>query len=84
MARLDKRTSAFKACRGPYPWWEFEKMLFGLGFEELKAGKTGGSIRKYRHSKTGQIIRLHEPHDGEMGPDMVRRLQSDLSNGGWI
>jgi hypothetical protein len=54
----------------------------GLGYERI--GKTKGSVRKFFNQKSGHIIRLHEPHNGEMGIGMVRRLKDELSNKGLL
>jgi hypothetical protein len=85
MPKADRQKAAFRACRGrPYPWKDFERMLLGMGYQEKKSGKTSGSVRKYWNPVTNHLIRLHEPHDGVMGPDMVRRLQNDLSEAGLL
>jgi hypothetical protein len=82
MVQLPRLSASFKACSGPYPWRDFEKLLRGLGYEELPRGKTGGSRRKYKNTETGHLIMLDKPHDGEMGPSMVRRLQGELEDRG--
>ncbi|MDI6836960.1 MAG: type II toxin-antitoxin system HicA family toxin, partial [Rhizobiaceae bacterium] len=52
-------------------------------FVEKDAG--GGSRRKFVHSSTKQIIRLHEPHPGnEMKPYMVRQIRDQLIDQGLI
>lgn len=80
MASLAKLISELKGCTGPFPWRKFEQLLSGLGYRALKKGKTGGSRRKYFNDATRDLIFLHEPHDGEMGPDMVKRLRTELEN----
>lgn len=84
MAQLDKLKVAFKQCAGPYPWRKFEQLLNKLGYELLPTGKTAGSRRKFVNKKTLHLIQLHEPHNGEMGPGMVRRMQRDLEEYGLI
>lgn len=84
MTRQEKRLEAFKECEGTFSWSELEGLLIGLGYERIKAGKTGGSRRKYIHTETKQVIMLHEPHGDEMGKAMVKRLKEDLSSQGII
>lgn len=55
-----------------------------MGFDQLRAGKTGGSRRKFMHRTTKAMIWLDEPHDGEMRPSMVRRLQKQLEDMGLL
>ena len=57
-------------------------MLRALSYDELPRGKTAGSRRKFRNPNTNHLIMLHEPHDGEMKPGMVRRLRDDLEDRG--
>jgi hypothetical protein len=80
MARLDKIKARFKACRGPFPWDDFESLLGGLGYRRID--KSGGSQRRYYNEASGHLIMLHEPHDGEMGSAMVKRLQTELREKG--
>ena len=82
MAQLDKLKAAFKACNGPFRFSDFERLLRGLGYE--RTGKASGSGRKYFNKITGHLIMLHEPHSGEMGRGMVRRLQEELEGKGLL
>jgi hypothetical protein len=84
MAQLSDEIAAFRDCNGPYPYRDFKWLLAQLGYNEVKAGKTGGARRKFMHSKTGHQIWLHEPHDGEMRRGMVRKLQKELEFRGVI
>ncbi|WP_441241350.1 type II toxin-antitoxin system HicA family toxin [Tardiphaga sp. 768_D3_N2_1] len=84
MVHLPGLIEAFKACSGPYPWRDFEKMIRMLGYEELPTGKTGGSRRKYKNPHTGHIIILHKPHGPELGAGMVRNHRKELEDRGII
>ena len=84
MARLEHEIAAFKHCAGPFPWRDFARLLGQLGDEQKKAGKTSGSRRKYYNAKTGHLIMLDQPHDGEMRKGMVKRLQQELQDKGVI
>jgi HicA toxin of bacterial toxin-antitoxin, len=74
----------FKACSGPFPWRDFEKMIRHLGYEELPHGKTGGSRRKFRNPNSGHLIMLHKPHGPEIRTDLVRIYRTQLEESGII
>lgn len=84
MVQLPGLIEAFKACSGPYPWRDFEKMIRMLGYDELPTGKTGGSRRKFKNAETGHIIMLHKPHGAELGAGTVRTHRSELEARGII
>jgi hypothetical protein len=84
MARLEHEIAAFKYCAGPFSWRDFVRLLGQLGYEQKKAGKTSGSRRKYYNARTGHLIMLDEPHDGEMRRGMVKRLQQEMQDKGVI
>jgi hypothetical protein len=81
---LQKLKAAFRECNGPFSWRKFGQLLSELGYEQMKAGKTAGSRRKYHHPGTGHLIFLHEPHGDEMGGGMVKRLQQELEARGLL
>jgi len=82
MARLEKLARDFKACTGPYPFKDFERMIQAMGFGLVSGGKTGGSRRRYYNKERDKLLMLDEPHDGEMGFGMVKRLRKELEEGG--
>ncbi len=84
MSKIDKLTQSFRECRSIFRYCDFERLLAGTGFDRIRTGKTGGSRRKFLHSTTKVMIWLDEPHDGEMRPAMVRRLQVQLESLGLI
>lgn len=43
-------------------WNQLKGVLFSLGYEEVKTGKTGGSRRRFFHKGKDALITLHEPH----------------------
>ena len=45
-----------------FTWDELHAALLKLGFEEINNSKTGGSRRKFYHSKLELIVNLHKPH----------------------
>ena len=48
MVQLNKLKQAFKTCRGPYPWRDFEAMITGMGYlrHEPHDGEMGTSFVK--------------------------------------
>lgn len=84
MSQIDKLKRSFRDCRSTFRYCEFERLLSSVGFDQVRAGKTGGSRRKFMHPTTHVMIWLDEPHDGEMKPSMVRRLRLQLESLGLI
>jgi hypothetical protein len=84
MSQIDKLKHSFRDCRGSFRYCDFERLLTAVGFDQIRAGKTGGSRRKFMHRTTKGMIWLDEPHDGEMRPAMVRRLRLQLETLGLI
>ena len=82
MTRSEKMMAAFRSCRGPFPYRDFERLLLALGYVLVKSG--GGSSRKFYSEAQGDLIMLHEPHDGVMRPGMVKRLQDHLDARGLL
>ena len=54
----------------------------GLGYREMKRSKTGGSKRKFFNASTDHYLRLHEPHNGRMTRNMIKRLKQNLHDVG--
>lgn len=85
MARIDKVKEAFDSCTGPFPYAEFKWLIQRLGYEEVRTrGKTGGSRRRFYNADLNDVVTLHEPHDGEMKPYMVRLQQAHLRDKGLL
>jgi HicA toxin of bacterial toxin-antitoxin, len=84
MSQQEKLREAFKLCRGTFSYSDLERLLGSLGYIKARAGKTGGSRRKFIHQTTQAMIWLDEPHDGEMKPAMVRRIRVQLETLGLI
>ena len=61
MTRKEKLLRRFLSKPKDFTWEELVTLLSSLGFLEEKAGKTGGSRRRFG-SETGVIISLHKPH----------------------
>lgn len=85
MARNEKLLTAFIACSGTFPWRDFLKVVEHLGYREVTLkGRTRGSRRRFAHQDTRHVLIADAPHNGEMGPSMVKRLRRDLEEAGVI
>jgi hypothetical protein len=65
MSQKDKLIQRLKSKPKDFTWAELERLLKGLGYEEAKRGKTGGSRRRFIHPHAA-IISLHKPHPGNL------------------
>lgn len=61
MSRKEKLKERFLSVPKDFTWDELITLLAGLGFEEVKTGKTGGSRRRFINSAE-VMINLHKPH----------------------
>ena len=61
MSRLKKLQRRFSSIPKDFTWEELVKILSAFGYEEIIAGKTGGSRRKFKDIKNN-IISHHKPH----------------------
>jgi len=53
---------------------EMNKLLKGLGYREIRSGKTSGSRVAFFHEGKQHLIRLHKPHPSKN----LKRYQLDL------
>jgi hypothetical protein len=65
MSRRDKLIARLKGRPKDFTWDELVRLLEGLGYAEARAGKTGGSRRRFVHA-IAPIITLHKPHPGNV------------------
>ena len=61
MSRRDKLIARLKSRPRNLSWDELVRLLGLLGYVESKAGKTGGSRRRFVHPNAPAIA-LHRPH----------------------
>jgi len=81
MSRGQNLIDQFKNCKAAFPYKDLTTLLSRLGFEEKSTG--GGSKRKFVHTTTKRIIRLHEPHpDKNVKSYMVRQIREQLTEQG--
>jgi len=65
MTRRDKLIARFKGRPKDFTWEELVRLLEGLDYVEAKAGRTGGSRRRFVHP-AAPVIALHKPHPGSI------------------
>ena len=65
MTRKEKLIQRLKSKPKDFTWNETTSLLTGLGFSEVKKGKTGGSRRRFIDSNN-VVITLHKPHPGNI------------------
>ena len=65
MTRKEKLIRRLKSKPKDFTWDETKLLLTGLGFTEIKKGKTGGSRRRFIDSNN-VVITLHQPHPGNL------------------
>ncbi len=65
MTLQEKLIQRLKSKPKDFTWNELTSLLTGLGFMEVKTGKTGGSRRRFVNSDN-VVITLHKPHPGNI------------------
>ena len=65
MTRKEKLIQRLKSKPKDFAWKELNSLLTGLGFTEVKTGKTGGSRRRFINS-SNVVVTLHKPHPGNI------------------
>jgi len=61
MTQYDKLIERFLSKPKDFSWQELVKILSGLGYKQMSAGKTGGSRVRFIHEDNMPIV-LHKPH----------------------
>ncbi|MCK4764908.1 MAG: type II toxin-antitoxin system HicA family toxin [Candidatus Aminicenantes bacterium] len=74
MSKLDKLKQKLLAKSKNFTFNELKTLLNGLGYHELKTGKTSGSRTAFMNDLTKHVIRLHRPHPG----NILKRYQLDF------
>lgn len=77
MSKHEKNLQKLKATPTPadIKWDELVGVLEYLGYTQLKAGKTGGSRRKFYHKEKDALICCHKPHPS---PDVDKGCINDI------
>ena len=55
-----------KSKPNDFTYNELVSLLTGLGYTEIKKGKSAGSRKAFINPETSHIIRLHRPHPGNI------------------
>ena len=80
MTQRDKLIRRFRSRPRDLAWDELVRLLRGIGYVELRTGRTGGSRRRFVHADA-PAISLHKPHPGNIVKtyviDEVLRLLTD-------
>jgi len=83
MSQADKLKEAFCRCQADFPFSDFVRLLGSLGYEAIKSKGSGGSRRRFVHTKTKHIVTLHDPGKS-MGSGMVKEKRQDLIDAGTL
>lgn len=84
MSRLDKLQRRFLSVPKDFTWDELVKIITAFGYEEITAGKTAGSRRKFKDNRNN-IISLHKPHPSTIVKEyIIRDLITHLKTKGQI
>jgi hypothetical protein len=74
MSKFEKLKQKFISKPKDFTYSEIKTLLNGLGYHELKIGKTSGSRVAFINERTQHVIRLHKPHPS----NILKRYQLDL------
>ena len=74
MAKLEKLLNRFLSKPKDFTFKEMRKLLRGLGYREIKSGKSAGSRVAFFHDGIRHIIRIHKPHP----KNTMKRYQLDF------
>jgi hypothetical protein len=85
MSKLEKLIKRFISKPKDFTYQELISLLNGLGYSEIKTGRTSGSRVAFYNTDSKHIIRLHKPHP----TNVLKRYQLDyledeLENSGAI
>ena len=74
MSQLEKILNRFLSKPRDFTFNEMIKLLRGLGYREIKSGKSAGSRVAFFHDGIRHIIRIHKPHP----KNVMKRYQLDF------
>jgi hypothetical protein len=73
MSKLEKLIKRFISKPKDFTYQELISLLNGLGYSEIKTGRTSGSRVAFYNTDSKHIIRLHKPHP----TNVLKRYQLD-------
>jgi hypothetical protein len=62
MTKQEKLLKRFLSKPNNFSYLEIKRLLQGLGYAEIKTGKTSGSRVAFYNEKDRHLIRIHKPH----------------------
>ena len=74
MTQHKKLLKRFQSKPKDFTFAEMRKLLRGLGYREIKSGKTSGSRVAFFRDDIRHIIRIHKPHP----KNTMKRYQLDF------
>lgn len=82
MGKNEKLVERLLSNPKDFSWDELVKVLGHYGYDEKKAGKTGGSRRKFIDAE-GNIISVHKPHPSNIVKTYIIRnvIEHLITNG---
>ncbi len=85
MSSFDKLLKKFLEKSKNFTYDELMSLLRGLGYREIRKGKTSGSRVAFVHDETKHVIRLHKPHpQKELKRYQLDYVEDELRNMGMI
>lgn len=84
MTQISKLKDRFLSIPADFTWNELVNLLTTFGYKELKAGKTGGSRRKFIN-QDDHLILLHKPHpSNNLKKYAIKQIIDNLKEKGTI
>lgn len=74
MTQFEKLLNRFLSKPKDFTYREMRKLLKGLGYQEIKSGRSAGSRAAFFHDGIRHIIRIHKPHP----KNIMKRYQLDF------
>lgn len=74
MTKQEKLLKRFLSKPHDFTYYEMKKLLGGLGYQEIRTGKTSGSSVAFINKGTHHFIRFHKPHPR----NIMKRYQLNL------
>lgn len=84
MTPLDRLKEDFRRATVEYPWRKFVRLLTALGYEQMPNRRTTGSARTFYHAGKKRFLKDHEPHNGKMYRDLIKRVKETLKREGLL
>lgn len=85
MSKQEKLIRRFLSKPKDFTYDELKTMLTGMGYTEVKSGKTSGSRVAFFNESMQHVIRLHKPHPGNiLKRYQINLVEEELRNQGYI